>query len=131
MYLVLTTLPSIFQGRYHESIGIAGLHYIAIGVGLSVASQINARMLDAVYKYFKEKNGGVGKPEYRLRTCIFFDMNWGGADKEVSEYDTWNDHLTNRAFHLRMVSGEACILDRTRYRTSPPSSPPTTFPSIV
>lgn len=63
----LTTIPSIFQGVYGQPVGIAGLHYFALGVGLTGASQINARMLDRIYKYFSDKNGGVGKPEFRLR----------------------------------------------------------------
>ena len=63
----LTTIPSIFQVTYGEPVGIAGLNYFALGVGLTGASQLNARMLDRIYKYFSDKNGGVGKPEYRLR----------------------------------------------------------------
>jgi len=43
VYLFLTTMPSIFEGVYHEMPGIAGLHYLALGVGLSGTSQINAR----------------------------------------------------------------------------------------
>ncbi|KIJ60513.1 hypothetical protein HYDPIDRAFT_177370 [Hydnomerulius pinastri MD-312] len=66
LYLFLTTIPSIFEGVYGQPVGIAGLHYIALGVGLTGASQINARSLDKVYVYFKNKHGGVGKPEYRL-----------------------------------------------------------------
>lgn len=52
---------------YGERPGIAGLHYLALGVGLSGASQLNARTLDRVYKHFKRKNGGKGRPEFRLR----------------------------------------------------------------
>ena len=71
-YLVfLTTIPSIFEGTYGEPVGIAGLNYFALGVGLTGASQINARMLDRIYKYFADKNGGVGKPEYRLREWTY------------------------------------------------------------
>ncbi|OBZ77932.1 hypothetical protein A0H81_01635 [Grifola frondosa] len=70
LYLFLTTIPSIFEGVYRQPVGIAGLHYFALGVGLTGASQINARMLDRVYKYFKEKNGGAGKPEYRLPSMV-------------------------------------------------------------
>ncbi|KAA1478671.1 MFS polyamine transporter [Dentipellis sp. KUC8613] len=66
MYLFITTLPGIFEGVYHERVGIAGLHYLALGVGLTGASQANARLLDRIYKHLKEKNGGVGKPEFRL-----------------------------------------------------------------
>lgn len=64
-------MPSIFEGVYQQSVGIAGLHYIALGVGLTSASQLNARSLDKVYMYFKKKNGDVGKPEFRLRSCPF------------------------------------------------------------
>ncbi|TBU49487.1 MFS general substrate transporter [Dichomitus squalens] len=66
LYLFLTTIPLIFQGIYQESLGIAGLNYIALGIGLSGVSQISARLLDVVYTRLTKKNGGVGKPEYRL-----------------------------------------------------------------
>ena len=54
---------------YHENIGVGGLHYIALGVGLTLAAQINGRSMDKIYKYFKARNGGVGEPEFRLREC--------------------------------------------------------------
>ncbi|EJF65293.1 MFS general substrate transporter [Dichomitus squalens LYAD-421 SS1] len=66
LYLFLTTIPLIFQGIYQESLGIAGLNYITLGIGLSRVSQISARLLDVVYMRLAKKNGGVGKPEYRL-----------------------------------------------------------------
>jgi hypothetical protein len=68
----LTTMPTIFGVIYQQKPGIAGLHYLALGVGLSGASQLNARTLDKVYVYFKNKNGGVGRPEYRLRGYLVF-----------------------------------------------------------
>ncbi|KAA1477064.1 MFS polyamine transporter [Dentipellis sp. KUC8613] len=68
LYLFITTLPSIFQGSYHESIGIAGLHYLALGIGLFAGTQIGARVLDRSYKSMSKRNGGVGKPEFRLPT---------------------------------------------------------------
>ena len=68
--MFLTTIPSIFEGVYREKVGIAGLHYLALGVGLSGASQLNARLMDKIYMYFIRKNGGEGKPEYRLRAYI-------------------------------------------------------------
>ncbi|KAG1731364.1 major facilitator superfamily domain-containing protein [Suillus paluster] len=66
LYIILTTIPSIFQGVYQQSVGIAGLHYIALGIGLVGASCSNASILDKVYLYLKSKKGGVGKPEFRL-----------------------------------------------------------------
>jgi hypothetical protein len=63
-------MPTIFADVYHETPGIAGLHYFALGVGLSGASQINARFMDRIYRYYKGKNGGVGRPEFRLRGLL-------------------------------------------------------------
>ena len=60
-------MPAIFANIYHEDAGVGGLHYIALGIGLTLASQSNARYMDRVYIHFKRKNGGVGEPEFRLR----------------------------------------------------------------
>ena len=70
--MFLTTIPSIFEGVYHQDVGISGLHYIALGVGLTGASQINARFMDRIYVYYTKKNGGSGRPEYRLRESSTF-----------------------------------------------------------
>lgn len=70
LYLFLTTIDSIFEDVYQESIGIAGLNCIALGIGLTGASQINARVLDRLYSYMVKKNGGEGKPEYRLPSMV-------------------------------------------------------------
>ncbi|KAJ7506741.1 MFS polyamine transporter [Mycena galericulata] len=69
-YLYLTSMPLMFQGTYGESVGISGLNYLALGVGVTGASQINARLMDLIYKYLKEKNGGAGQPEYRLPSMV-------------------------------------------------------------
>jgi hypothetical protein len=63
----LTTMSTMYENVYHESSGIAGLHFLALGLGLSGGSQISAKMLDTVYKYLMKKNNGARKPEYRLR----------------------------------------------------------------
>ncbi|GLB40865.1 putative mfs polyamine transporter [Lyophyllum shimeji] len=70
LYLFLTTMPAIFADIYHHKPGIAGLHYIALGVGLTCASQMNARFMDRIYRYFKNKNNGVGEPEFRLPSMV-------------------------------------------------------------
>lgn len=70
LYLFLTTIPSIFLGVYHQSTGIAGLHYIALGIGLVGACQLNATTTDKIYIHLKSKNGGVGKPEFRLPAMV-------------------------------------------------------------
>ena len=65
-------MPNIFSDIYNEAPGIAGLHYIALGIGLSTASQLNARFLDRIYVYLKNKKGGVGEPEFRLREFPYY-----------------------------------------------------------
>ena len=65
--VTFTTLPSIYQKAYHESLGISGLHYIALGVGIMMTAQVTARALDWSLAYYTKKNGGSMQPEYRLR----------------------------------------------------------------
>ena len=36
--VTFTTLPGIYQKAYHESLGISGLHYIALGVGIMMTA---------------------------------------------------------------------------------------------
>ncbi|TFK67773.1 MFS polyamine transporter [Pluteus cervinus] len=69
-YLSLTTLPEIFQITYREPVGTAGLHYLALGIGLTGASQFNARFLDKMYVYLKNRYGTKGQPEYRLPSMV-------------------------------------------------------------
>ena len=67
----LTTMESIFQGVYQQSVGIAGLHYIALGIGLTIPSQINSRTMDPLYAFLKDKYGrGTGRPEFRLPSMV-------------------------------------------------------------
>jgi len=69
-YLFLTSIPLTFQGAYGERVDISGLNYLALGVGVTGASQINARLMDWIYRRLKEKNGGMGEPEYRLPSMM-------------------------------------------------------------
>lgn len=64
----LTTIPSIFEGVYQEPVGVAGLHYLALGLGSVVAAQFSGRLIDMSYKRLTAHYNGVGKPEFRLRT---------------------------------------------------------------
>lgn len=70
MYLLLTTFNSVFQEAYNESVGIASLNYISLGLGFTLGGQIGGRGVDMIYKRFKAKNGGVGRPEYKLPLMI-------------------------------------------------------------
>ncbi|KAF9531434.1 MFS polyamine transporter [Crepidotus variabilis] len=69
-YLYLTQIPPIFEHVYHQPVGIAGLHYIALGTGVTIASQANAMFMDPIYTRFKAKNRGIGEPEFRLPSMM-------------------------------------------------------------
>ncbi|KAF9026398.1 MFS polyamine transporter [Hymenopellis radicata] len=65
-YIYLTTIPTIFRDVYHHPPGVAGLHYFALGIGLIFTSQLNSRTMDTVYIYLRDRNGGIGEPEFRI-----------------------------------------------------------------
>lgn len=67
IYLILVTVGTTFTGIYGWKQSVAGCVYLALGVGITGMSQGQGRTMDKVYKYFSDKrNGGKGKPEYRL-----------------------------------------------------------------
>lgn len=66
MYLMLTSFPALWTGRYGESIGIGSLHYIGLGIGFFLGSQITAPLNDTIYRKLRHRNGGIGKPEFRV-----------------------------------------------------------------
>ncbi|KAJ5999425.1 MFS multidrug transporter [Penicillium sp. IBT 35674x] len=68
MYLMLATFPDLWTSAeyYNESSGIGGLNYISIGIGFFLGSQFSAAMIDRIYRALKARNGGVGRPEFRI-----------------------------------------------------------------
>ncbi|KAF9026400.1 MFS polyamine transporter [Hymenopellis radicata] len=79
-YLYLTTIHTIFRDVYHHPPGVAGLHYFALGIGLIFTSQLNARTMDRVYIYLRDRNGGIGEPEFRIPSM--FPGGWA-AQKQL------------------------------------------------
>ncbi|KAJ7306800.1 MFS polyamine transporter [Mycena albidolilacea] len=69
-YLFVTSMPLIFQGTYGESVSVSGLHYIALGIGVTGASLMNAKFTDYIFKYLKDRNGGAREPEYRIPSMV-------------------------------------------------------------
>ncbi|KAK0119746.1 hypothetical protein ONS95_011181 [Cadophora gregata] len=69
-YLVLSTFPGLWEIEYNESVGIGGLNYISLGVGLFLGTQIAAPCQDRIYRALKKRNNGVGKPEFRVPLMI-------------------------------------------------------------
>ncbi|PBK68606.1 hypothetical protein ARMSODRAFT_958272 [Armillaria solidipes] len=66
IYVILTSIPGIFVGVYHESIGIAGLHYIAFGIGLYGGAQIANAIQDNLYRRLSAHYGTDDCPEFRI-----------------------------------------------------------------
>ncbi|KAF8319781.1 MFS general substrate transporter [Clavulina sp. PMI_390] len=75
MYLTLATFPTVWTIKYGESTGIGGLHYLSLGIGFTIGTQLGARLIDYIYRRLKERNGGVANPEMRIPlmmlTCLF------------------------------------------------------------
>lgn len=70
MYIMLTSFPMVFNGIYGQSVSVGSLNYISLGVGFSIGTQVCARLQDVVYRRLKQRNGGVGKPEFRIPLVV-------------------------------------------------------------
>jgi len=70
MYLVLSTFPSLWENGLPRICRIGGLNYICLGVGFFLGTQICAPCQDRIYRALKKRNGGVGKPEFRVPLMI-------------------------------------------------------------
>ncbi|GAA6004698.1 hypothetical protein JCM11491_002199 [Sporobolomyces phaffii] len=66
IYMMLVSTTEIFETIYHESVGIAGLNFIAMGLGFFLAAQGGARLLDVIYRRLKVRYDSPGRPEFRL-----------------------------------------------------------------
>jgi len=67
---MFVTFPTIFQGQYGESIGIAGLNYLGPGVGFIAGLALFTPLLQKIYLKLTAANNGIAKPEYRLPTLL-------------------------------------------------------------
>lgn len=65
-YLMLATFPPFFSETYGFKAGTGGLMYLGLGVGLVIAGIVGGKMSDSSYQKQTQKNGGVGKPEFRM-----------------------------------------------------------------
>ncbi|KAF8531224.1 major facilitator superfamily domain-containing protein [Gautieria morchelliformis] len=66
LYLMFTTFPTLFTGIYGWGPGISGLAYLGPGVGLFGATSLGAPLLTEIYVTLCGRNGGQGKPEFRI-----------------------------------------------------------------
>ncbi|GIZ49507.1 hypothetical protein CKM354_001253700 [Cercospora kikuchii] len=70
LYLLFTTFTYVFTSDYGFSSSIVGLVYLGLGVGNFIGLAALGYSSDRLIKYFRAKNNGVMKPEYRLPPLI-------------------------------------------------------------
>lgn len=122
-------MPAIFSNVYGESAGIGGLNYLALGIGVTLTSQLNARYMDRIYIHFRDKNNGVGEPEFRVRkwtSLAIFAIKQPQLMLFSSIYDSWSIHRTSRRTSDRMGCREASALGGHRpglFPSSPSLTP--------
>lgn len=68
LYLLFTTFPSVFEGRYGFTTGTIGLSYIGIGIGCFLGTVITGYTTDRIMVHLSQN--GERKPEYRLPAMI-------------------------------------------------------------
>ncbi|KID75068.1 Efflux pump vrtL [Metarhizium brunneum] len=66
LYLMFATFPDIWTKVYGQSKGVGGLNYLSIAIGCFVGIFLQLKMVDRVYGALKSRNGGVGRPEFRM-----------------------------------------------------------------
>ncbi|KAL9617617.1 MAG: hypothetical protein Q9160_007583 [Pyrenula sp. 1 TL-2023] len=66
IYLLLSTFPRLWAGKYHETVDIAGLNYVSAGLGFFTGAHFGTRLQDQIYMALKGRNNGVGQPEFRV-----------------------------------------------------------------
>ncbi|WFD07952.1 hypothetical protein MVES1_003321 [Malassezia vespertilionis] len=69
-YLLLASFSRVFHDVYKQPVGIASLHYIAMIIGYTLSGQVGGRIVDKLYRAMQRRNGGVGKPEFKLPLLI-------------------------------------------------------------
>ena len=52
-YLLLSTFPTVWQGVYQESVGIAGLKYLSFGLGFFLGARTAGQVVDRIYHRLK------------------------------------------------------------------------------
>ncbi|KAK7894333.1 hypothetical protein LTR67_006094 [Exophiala xenobiotica] len=72
LYLLFTTITSVFEGQYNFSPQLAGLAYLGIGIGFFAGLAAIALTSDRMVIKLTERNGGKFEPEMRMPLMIFF-----------------------------------------------------------
>jgi hypothetical protein len=74
LYLLISSFPALFEGRYGMPRGQASLNYISLAVGSLIGVYICAPVTDKVYARMKRQNGlgdkDPGVPEFRVPLMV-------------------------------------------------------------
>ena len=67
IYLMLSTYPRVWVDIYHESVGIGGLNYISLAIGMTAGAQTSGQIMNFLYQRLAERSSdGKGQPEFRV-----------------------------------------------------------------
>ncbi|PSN70498.1 MFS general substrate transporter [Corynespora cassiicola Philippines] len=67
LYIVLSSFSDLWQHKYHYSVELSGLHYIACALGEVAGSQLGGPLMDFFYRRAQAKHAGRPlEPEYRI-----------------------------------------------------------------
>ncbi|KAJ5737626.1 MFS general substrate transporter [Penicillium malachiteum] len=76
IYILYANYIDLWTNVYGEFIEIAGLNYIAIAIGSSIAAECCTLINYAIFRKLSSRNGGTGVPEFRvpimLPATLFF-----------------------------------------------------------
>lgn len=74
LYLLFTTLPTVFIEGYGWAPELSGLAYLGLAVGFSCGLIIVAKTSDSTIIRLTKANNGVYEPEMRLGSCTIFAL---------------------------------------------------------
>ncbi len=68
--MILSTFATLWIDKYHYSTTISSLHYIAIAVGCTLATQGGGYLTDVIWHRLRRRAHGVATPEYRVPMMV-------------------------------------------------------------
>ncbi|QKX55433.1 uncharacterized protein TRUGW13939_02526 [Talaromyces rugulosus] len=74
MYLLFTTLSTLYIEVYHWEVELCGLAYIGLGMSFCVGVIVVARTSDATVVRLTKANNNVYEPEMRLASSVIFAL---------------------------------------------------------
>ncbi|KAL5339504.1 major facilitator superfamily domain-containing protein [Aspergillus crustosus] len=60
--LVLSFFAQVFTNQYHQDATDSSLHYIAIGLGITLAAKVGGQVMDIIYRYLQRRQPADSPP---------------------------------------------------------------------